>query len=1129
MDSSSSRGRGGSRARRSLLGSVALLGLSAFGTLPAQAADPLADGFRTPPQAARPYVWWHWINGNISSEGAALDLDWMKRIGLGGVHVFSGSVQEPVVVPQPSRFMSPGWTSVFQRALGEARSAGMHVGIAGSPGWSETGGVWVAPEDGMKKYVWSETQVQGGRRFDGQLRTPPTTVGTFQGFKRIDRRNAVELKGDVYRDTLVVAFPTPAADSAALAPSYVSSAGPLDLSALAAGDLAASVEVPVAAGERSAFVDVVFPKAVTAGSLTLGTNARTLVEIQASEDGRTFRTVRRADTANEGGVEKPAPQQTLAFAPTRARVFRVVLSAPPPEPPVPGLPAGMGASARAPKSFVITRLSVNQGARLDRFEAKAGFQSALGDGPAEAPPAVEGGVVGKAGVLDLTSRLRADGRLDWTPPPGRWTVLRFGWSLTGQTNHPAETEATGLEVDKLDASAVRRYMENYLRLYEGTAGAKLGPDGVQELVTDSWEAGSQTWSPGLLDEFRKRRGYDPLPYLPVLAGRVVDGVEASDRFLWDFRLTLKELLADNHYGVLAEVLHAHGMSYYTEANGDLPRALGDGLAMKARSDVPTAEYWARPWTAGPGQPALKADMEEAASAAHLYGKPLVAAESLTFATLTDPWSFSPRALKPVADEIFARGVNRILLHESHHQPLVSEKPGLALWIFGQYFNRNETWAEQAGPWVQYLARTSYMLQQGRYAADVAYFYGEERNLTEVFRRNFDTRVPDGYGYDFVNAEAILNLLSVRDGRLVTPSGMSYRLLFIPSPVTRMSLPTLQKLRDLVAAGAVVVGPKPEGGLGLASPDAEVRALAEQLWGQGQGSPQGHAYGKGRVYSGADLAGALRAEQVAPDVEFAGRSSGAQLLTLHRKTEDADIYFISNQGEAAETLEATFRVAGRRPELWRADAGTVEALSYRLSGDRVTAPLRLEPHDAVFVVLRSPASGPAWTAPEVRTVGETVLKGPWTLTFEPGRGAPEKVAFPELKSWTEAAEPGVKYFSGHAIYRQTLTLPADWTKGGRRTLLDLGEVRELATVSVNGQRLETLWHAPYRLDITRAVRPGRNLLEIEVVNLWPNRLIGDKQPGAKPVAFAPQSPYRADSALLPSGLLGPVKVVAQAAR
>ena len=346
-------------------------------------------------------------------------------------------------------------------------------------------------------------------------------------------------------------------------------------------------------------------------------------------------------------------------------------------------------------------------------------------------------------VVDLTNRLRSDDTLDWTPPPGHWTILRIGYSLTGQTNGPAEAASTGLEVDKLDAGLVRKYMEHYLGLYSAATEGKLGDAGVQNVLTDSWEAGVQNWTPTMLSQFKARRGYDPTPYLPVLAGRVVDGAQTSDRFLWDFHRTLKEMLAENHYGTLAQVLHEHKMGYYTEAQGDTPRAIGDGMTMKSRADIPTGEFWYRNFATDEGQPPLKADLEESASTAHVYGKPLAAAESLTVAAFTDPWSFSPAMLKPVIDEIFAHGINRILLHESHHQPFVDKKPGLEMGIFGQYFNRNDTWAEQAGPWVDYIARTSYLLQQGKFVADVAYFYGEDRNLTEIFLHRFNTDVPSG--------------------------------------------------------------------------------------------------------------------------------------------------------------------------------------------------------------------------------------------------------------------------------------------------------------------------------------------------------------------------------------------------
>jgi hypothetical protein len=1086
-------------------------------------ADPLLAGFRSPPHAARPQVWWHWMNGNITLEGAKLDLAWMKRIGIGGVHTFSGGGPlEPQVVKTPLPFMSPGWRDVFRETTQIARDSGMDVTIAGSPGWSQTGGVWVAPRDAMKKYVWSEVQVEGGRPFEGVLPRPPVATGPFLGAKVVRRGpGPVELKVDLYEDSVVIAYPTPAADVTGPA-AYSSSAGAIDLAPLAAGDLAGTVSLPLGAGQI-AWVQAAFERPVTLAAVTLGLRERADVEVQASDDGVTFRTLTKVAAEH---AETVSPQQTYAFAAATAKVFRIMLVAAPPRPPLPDLPAFMSTPAPPPKALAITRLAFEAGARVNRFEAKAGFQPSADFTGAPTPAVARGAAIPGTGVIDLTAKLRPDGRLDWTPPPGRWTVLRFGWSLTGQTNGPAEDAATGLEVDKLDPVAVRGYVEHYLGLYAQATGGKLGAKGVQNLLTDSWEAGVQNWTPTILAQFKARRGYDAAPYLPVLAGRVVDDADTSDRFLWDFRRTLKEMLADNHQGVIASTLHARGMGYYSEALGDGVRAIGDGMTMKARADIPAAEYWYRPFAAGVGQPPLKADLEEAASAAHVYGKPFVAAEALTVAAGTDPWSFSPNMLKVVADEIFARGVNRILMHESHHQPLVDAKPGLEMLIFGQYFNRNDTWAEDAGPWVSYLARTSFMLQQGRYVADVAYVYGEDRNLTELFEKRFNTDVPVGYRYDYINPEALMTRLSVRDGRVVTPSGMSYRVLYLPPHVTRLTLPALRKLADLARAGAVVVGPKPMGGLGLQSPDAQVRALADQVWGPGDGSASGHAFGKGRVYAAADLAGVLAAEKIAPDVAFGGLARDGEVLSLHRRTPDADIYFVSNQRDRAETFDATFRVAGKAPELWRAEDGRAEPLSYRATPGGVTVPLTLEPHEAAFVVFRRKATAPAWTAPKVTAANLATIEGPWTVSFEPGRGAPATATFDTLISWPTSADAGVKYFSGAATYAKTIEAPASWFAPGRRLLLDLGEVRELAVVSVDGKPVATSWHAPYRVDLTGKLRPGANRLEIKVVNLWVNRLVGDKQPGAVARAFAPQSPYKADSELRPSGLLGPVRIVAE---
>jgi hypothetical protein len=1096
---------------RSLLGALALS--VSVAPVTCFAADTLLEGFQSPPQVAKPRVWWHWLSGNVTAEGARLDLEWMQRVGLGGVHTFSGQLfPEPQLADPRSPFMSPQWRRVFRDTTQQAHDAGMEVGIAGSPGWSQTGGVFVAPADAMKKYVWSVTELEGGRPFKGVLAMPPSATGPFLG--KAERSAAAELKGGLYGEAFVVAFPTPASERQPPV-RYLTSAGDLDFSPLAAGDLSKSVSLPISGG--SAWIEALFEIPTRVSAVTLGVPTGAAVEIQASADGKTFRPVSNAVLVAPSGVEDPAPEQTLAIPATTARRFRIVLTPLPPNPPLPGLPPAMARTPPPPKAFPIEALRLETGARVHRFEAKAGFETAVED-RAATPPAPADAVVARGSVVDLTARLGPDGTLDWTPPPGRWTVLRFGWSLTGKANGPAEPEATGLEVDKLDPAAVGRYVDAYLGLYADATGGKLGSEGVQTLLTDSWEAGFQNWTPALLQEFRRRRGYDPMPYTPVLAGRVVESSDVSERFLWDYRLTLKELLADAHYGVLAKALHARGMGYYTEASGDNPRVLGDGMSLKARSDIPTAEYWYRPFAAGPGQPSLKADLEEAASAAHVYGKPLVAAEALTVAAGPDPWSFSPRMLKPVADEIFAHGVNRFLIHDSRQQPLVDAKPGMTLAIFGQYFNRNDTWAEDAGPWVTYLARTSYLLQQGRYVADVAYFYGEDRNLTELFRHSFNTDLPSGYRYDYVNREALLSLLSVRDGRLVTPSGMSYRVLYLPDHVTRFTGAALRKIHDLVTAGAVLVAPKAAGALGLETSDAEIGRLADELWGDGREAVR--RVGSGKVYR--TLADALAGEGVAPDYRLTG-APGAELLALHRRTETADIYFVSNQKDRAEDLHAAFRVTGRAPEIWRAETGSVEAASYRISDGLTETPLRLEPNEAVFVVFRKSTTAQSWTAPATRTEALATVAGPWQVRFD-GLASPPPMTFERLTSWTESSNPAVKYFSGSGTYRKTIDVGRGWLAGGRHVVLDLGDVRELAVVTVNGKPVGTAWHEPYRLDVTGALKPGRNVVDVRVVNLWPNRLIGDKQPGAKPVTFAPMSTYTADSPLLPSGLLGPVRLI-----
>jgi hypothetical protein len=622
------------------------------------------------------------------------------------------------------------------------------------------------------------------------------------------------------------------------------------------------------------------------------------------------------------------------------------------------------------------------------------------------------------------------------------------------------------------------------------------------MLTDSYEAGIANWTDDMFEQFRKRRGYDAKPWLPVLAGRIVDSAAASDKFLWDFRQTLGDLIADAHYGQLSESLHARGMKRYGESHENGRAFVGDGMQVKKSADVPMGALWASaPWAQ---RDSYDMDIRESASVAHIYGQNLVAAESLT--AFGNTYAFTPEILKPFADRELAMGLNRFVIHTSAHQPDDRPGPGATLGPFGQWFTRHETWSEFAAPWVSYLTRSAYLLQQGRFAADIAYLYGQDDNITNLFERRRPV-IPRGYAFDFVNADALVNVFSVKDGMLVTPSGMHYRVLALDPSTQRMSLPVLRKIAALVEQGAIVVGPRPTMTPSLADDTAEFDRLVGELW------------GSGKVAGGEPLDAAMNRLRILPDCTFSG--DDPELRYVHRKLESGDVYFITNGTERAQVIDASFRVSGLSPDIWRADSGEVRPASYRTESGRTVVPLKLEPGAALFVVFRQPAAAPSRTVPESVTSQLAEVRGPWNVSFQADRGAPAQARFDTLSSWTTNSEPGIRYFSGTATYTASFNASRNWLAKNARVRLDLGDVKNIAEVSVNGKVVGVAWKAPFVVDVTDAIKSGSNRLEVKVANLWPNRMIGDKQPGAQQIAHATFDPFKADSPLLPSGLLGPV--------
>lgn len=1092
----------------------------------------MEEQFVSPPNSAKPRVWWHWMDGNITKEGIEADLQWMKRVGIGGLHNVDVGLNTPQLVENRLGFMTPAWREAFRFTASLAAELELELGIFSSPGWSETGGPWVRPDQAMKKLVWSKTLVKGGSLFNGKLPDLPKVTGPFQNIsgrlnEALTAWDATQPVPEYHKDSVVIAYREPEGgqETGRPLPKITSSAGLVDAGVLNDGDTATRLTMPPSITGKPQWIQFEYEKPEEIRSISVSVSPPgSVVNLAVSDDGKKYRHIKSFYIGSTS-------QSTVTFAPIRAKLFRLKLRSPgkqgkePWGTSAPGVSLGpfekMFHAGTAPP-LIAHDIVLRQGVRVNRFELKAGFEIAQNYYAIATPPVPQKLTVRSSDVVDLTGHMRADGSLQWQAPPGDWVVLRMGYSLTGSMNHPASREATGLEVDKLNRGYVEQYLDTYLGMYTETVGPSLiGERGLNAFMTDSLEIRPQNWTDDILQQFERLRGYDPRPWLPTLTGIVVDGAEQSDKFLWDFRKTLSDLLLDSHYKVIAETTQQRGLTLYGEALESLRLSLGDDMDLRRYTDVPTAAMWTFSSANGPKQAHI-ADIQGAASVAHIYGQNLVGAESLTSALA--PWASAPRHLKPIIDLEFALGVNRPIIHTSVHQPLSDLVPGFSLSIFGQHFNRHETWAEQSKGWIDYLSRSSFMLQQGRYVADIAYFYGEEAPLISLFGTSPPSEIPHGYGFDFVNADVILNQLSVKDGEFITRSGMRYRLLYLGGSSTKMTLPVLRKLRALVAAGGVIVGAKPIGSPSLADDPVEFRRLAEEVWGSDDlQTSESRSFELGKIFHGPDIGAVLAELNLPEDFKYVKADASTKLMYQHRQFSNGHIYFVSNRSDRTESVEATFRVDGKQVELWHADTGAIEKTSFRMEDNRTIVPLTLGPYESLFVVFQKLANDRSLDIKKPDKSIVATLNDSWGLLF-PRKGAESvSIKLSQLASWSEQPENSIKYFSGTATYTREITAPDSWFEPGTQLKLDLGEVFEIAEPSVNGQSLEVLWKPPYIVDVTDLLHPGSNTLEVKVTNLWVNRLIGDQQPGVTSSTVTSTPTYRADAPLRPSGLIGPVKI------
>ncbi|MGE3109118.1 MAG: glycosyl hydrolase [Phycisphaerales bacterium] len=1082
-----------------VLGGFCLAGL-------ALAQVDLAVGFGNPPDSAKPHTWWHWMNGNVTREGITADLEAMKRIGLGGAQIFNVSEHIP---EGPIAYNSDEWRSLVKHAASEAKRLGIELCIHNCAGWSSSGGPWVTPEHAMQTVVTTEMRAIGPARWTGVIPQPTAHKGT--GY---------------YRDIAVLAFPT----------------------------------------------------------------------------------------------------------------------------------------------------VKDENVRIDDIRAKALYEYKYGLAPTIAPAPAEG-TIRRESIVDLTGKLDDDGRLAWDMPAGEWTILRIGYTPTGAVNAPAPNSGRGLEVDKMSREAFDAYwaggMEPLLKELGSLAGEK---GSLRNVLVDSYEVGCQNWTPRFRDEFNRRRGYDPIVYLPAMSGLIVDTREVSERFLWDMRRTIGDLFADNYYSYFAEVCKNNGLLSSVEPY-DGPFECSQ---VGRDADIVMGEFWV---TSG-----MSYSCKLASSVGHVHGKRIVGAESFTAEPNSGKWLNYPGSVKAVGDLMYTEGINRYIIHRYAHQPWANIEPGMTMGQWGTHFERTTTWWEHGGPeWIAYLTRCQYMLQRGRFVADVLYCAGEAAPNGAPHEIALKRQ---GYDYDSCGADALAHA-AMKDGRIVLPSGMSYAVLVMPD-TPFMTPALLETIERLVRDGATVIAPRPTASPSLAgypqtSQQVAVRGAA--IWGDCDGeSVKEHAVGKGRIVWGRTVREVLAGMKIEPDCVFSAPSGLKPSATwIHRAEGGTDFYFISNQKPRSEEIECSFRVGGNAPELWHADTGRIEpAPIWREQNGRTIVPIAFDPSGSVFVVFRGPSAarhltsvkpppnpdlprvpkfivtkaryeaidgaggvdvtakvaalvdagelaipatnamfgdptynhvkrlvveytrdgapmqgaadenrtlvlfdldGPDVPAPyavRVTPAGEIELrayragayqvtepggsektlhisavpapieiKGPWSVSFQRGPGASQSVAFDTLASWTQSADPDIKYYSGTAEYRCQFEVSSEQLGADAAVRLDLGDVRVIAEVTLNGRSLGTWWKPPFVADVTGVARPGKNSLCVRVTNLWVNRLIGDEQfpddcewsgihiknwpawfdpasdnplrnrPTKQRQTFTTWKHWTKDSPLLDSGLLGPV--------
>ena len=1053
------------------------------------AQTPLVTQFKNPSDEFRPWTFWYWMYGAVSKEGIKADLEAMKEIGLGGAYLMPIKSVEGTNFPHPVSQLSPEWWQMVQYSMEQADRLGLKLGMHISDGFALAGGPWISPAQSMQKVVFSETISKGGNIANLQLAQPETVQ-------------------NYYEDIQILAIPIlkslSLGEGLRVRSDFVLTSNNPD------DTVPFSIPDKDFRSEKPCYIQYTFKKPFTLRSIEVtpaGNNIQSQrLTVLASNDGKNFNPIKKLVPPRQGW-QNTGFNSTFSIPPTKAKYFRLDWTPEGSEPGSEELDAG-----KWKPTLKIKAIRLSSDVKINQWEGKSGLVWRIGE-KTTSTEISENECIPTNKIINLTPYFK-EGKLNCKLPKGNWSILRMGHTSTGLTNATGGA-GKGLECDKFSEKAVQMQFDNWFGAIFSKTDSLLAHRVMKFMHIDSWECGSQNWSNNFADEFKKRRGYDLMPYLPLFAGYSVENIEKSEKVLLDVRTTIGELVDDVFFKVMMK--NARKYDCLVTAENVAPTMVSDGMLHFKDVDFPMGEFWFR----SPTHDKLN-DMLDAISAGHIYGKNIIPSESFT--ELRTNWDEHPAMIKSLLDRNLALGINKVFFHIFVHNPYMDKTPGMTLDGIGLYFQRDQTWWKQAKSFVDYVNRCQTMLQYGKPVADLAVFTGEEmprrawtpdklvpylpavvgekrvkseqQRLANIGQPMEETPVGvshsanifkaedwinplNGYAYDCLNKDVLIRFAKIENKKLVLPSGMSYSSFLFPVKDAKgneisYSDEVKQKVNELKNSGVKIISEP------VSIIDKNTPALG-----------------------------------ISPDVVVP-----ENIAWNHRKAEDCDIYFISNQEDKEKEFTAEFRCTSSNISQWNAVTGEIfEVKNYKKTDNGTQILLKLSPSEATFIVFgRKPMHFDDFATSSV--IKTDTIKTNWQIYFQKNQ---KQISTDKLIDWSKNEDIAIKYYSGTATYKTTFT----WnSKSGQNYLyLNLGKVANLATIRINGVDCGTVWTAPYEVNVSNVLKNGINSLEIDVTNTWANAINGADK-GTPPFqGIWTNGKYRMkEDKLLEAGLLGPVTIV-----